>query len=80
MFRWAIAEGLRVDNPATVDALALPKVERPPVHRKALPYSEVSGCIEAVRASRASCCSKAGPRISDPHMLKKRRGSGRALG
>ena len=58
VFRWAIAEGLRVDNPATVDALALPKVERPPVHRKALPYSEVSGCIEAVRASRASAAAK----------------------
>ena len=57
-FRSAIAEGLRVDNPATVDALALPKVERPPVHRKALPYSEVSGCIEAVRASRASTAAK----------------------
>ena len=58
VFRWAIAEGLRVDNPASVDALALPKVERPPVHRKALPYSEVSGCIEAVRASRASATAK----------------------
>jgi integrase len=53
VFKWAIAEGLRPDNPARAEALALPKVERTPEHRKSLPYSEVAGCIEKVKQSDA---------------------------
>ncbi len=56
--RWAVAEGLRTDNPATADALALPRLEQKPIHRKALHYSEVSGCIEAVNASGANRATK----------------------
>ncbi len=56
--RWAIAEGMRTDNPATPDALALPRLDRKPDHRKALHYSEVSGCIEAVKASGANPATK----------------------
>ena len=40
-------------NPATTQALALPRQTHKPKHRKSLPYPEVSECIEAVRASDA---------------------------
>ena len=53
VFRWAIAEGYREDNPATADALALPRVENVARHRKALPYDEVAACIQTVWDSRA---------------------------
>lgn len=53
VFKWGIAEGMCTSNPAVADALALPKVERKPKHRKALPYADVSSCIRAVNASGA---------------------------
>jgi integrase len=53
VFKWAIAEHLRTDNPATAEALALPRLEKTRAHRKALPYAEVAGCIDRVRASGA---------------------------
>ena len=58
VFKWGIAEGLCSDNPATTQALALPREARKPVHRKALPYTEVEDCIEAIRASRAWATTK----------------------
>ena len=58
VFKWAVAEGMRTDNPAVAQALALPRVEMRPVHRKALPYPEVAGCIEAVKASGAGISTK----------------------
>lgn len=58
VFKWGIAEGLCPSNPATPDALALPKMERTVQHRKALPYAEVAGCIEAVKASGAGAATK----------------------
>lgn len=58
VFRWAIAEGLRPDNPATAEALALPKVEKIVSHRKALKYTEVAACLAAVKSSRASIFTK----------------------
>lgn len=58
VFKWAIAEGMRADNPARADALALPKVERTQEHRKALPYSEVAGCIDSVKQSNAWAITK----------------------
>ncbi len=53
VFKWGIAEGICTGNPATTDALALPRDTRKASHRKALHHSEVSGCIETVRASGA---------------------------
>ena len=52
--RWAVAQGYREDNP-TGDAIgaALPKSGGRPQHHAALPFSEVCGAIERVRASRA---------------------------
>ena len=53
VFKWGMAEGICEANPATAQALALPKPNRPVTHRKALPHGEVAACIKAVRASRA---------------------------
>lgn len=53
VFRWGIAEGYCTGNPATTEALALPKMERNSTHRKALPYQHVAECIDAVWASKA---------------------------
>ena len=58
VFKWAIAEGMRKDNPARSDALALPRVEMKREHRKALPYSEVAGCLAAIDASGAGQSTK----------------------
>jgi integrase len=53
VFKWCITERLRPDNPATAEALALPKLGKVRAHRKALPHAEVAGCIAAVQASGA---------------------------
>ncbi|MCB1358264.1 MAG: site-specific integrase [Maritimibacter sp.] len=58
VFKWGIAEGMCTGNPATGEALALPKLDRTVAHRKALPYAEVAGCIEAVNASGAGAATK----------------------
>ena len=58
VFKWTIARGWRVDNPAENINQALPKQDRTKANRKALPYSEVSGCIDAVKASKASPSTK----------------------
>lgn len=58
VFKWGIAEGMCTGNPATGEALALPKEGRKGQHRKALPYGEVAGCIEAVKASKAGATTK----------------------
>lgn len=58
VMKWAIAQGWRQDNPAENISKALPKVSKAPEHRKALPYAEVAGCIEAVKASGAGLSTK----------------------
>ncbi len=58
VFKWGIAEGMCTGNPAVTEALALPKLERTVQHRKALPYAEVAGCVEAVNASGAGATTK----------------------
>lgn len=58
VFRWGIAEGLCNSNPATTESLALPRVQIEPKPRRALPYSEVSDCIRAVKASGALDATK----------------------
>ena len=54
VFRWAIAEGHRSDNPAASDSLALPRFRNKSRPRKALPYSDVANCIAVVNASNAT--------------------------
>ena len=56
---WAIAHGLRTDNPAG-DAvrLGLKRVKRAKIHYKALHYSEVPEALRAVRESNAWEASK----------------------
>jgi integrase len=58
VFKWSIAEGLRETNPATSDALALPRMERKQKNYRALPYSEIHGAINTVKASGAWTSTK----------------------
>lgn len=58
VFKFSVAEGLRTDNPATSEALALPKLEKRTKHNRALPYSKVAEALEAVNASAAWASTK----------------------
>ncbi len=59
VFKWAMANGWRTDNPAETISKALPKHDRSKVkHREALPYSAVGAAIAAVRASEAGTSTK----------------------
>lgn len=58
VMKWAVAKGLRSDNPADAVAQALPKQDRAQSHRKALPYDQVASCIAAVHASGAAPTTK----------------------
>ncbi len=52
VFKWAMANGWRPDNPAEAIGKALPKHDRSKIkHREALPYESVRGAIAAIRAS-----------------------------
>ena len=59
VMKWAVAQGLRQDNPAG-DAIgaALPKNGGIQRHHRALPHAEVAGAIEAVHRSGASATAK----------------------
>jgi integrase len=61
VFKWAIGQGFRKDNPSIAQVLALPAVSRKmqiTAHRKALPYPEVAGCLETVKSSGAWSATK----------------------
>ena len=58
VFKWAIAEGMRVDNPATSDALALPRMDKKATHHKALHYNEVAAFLDVLAASGANDATK----------------------
>ncbi|MFT7191274.1 MAG: integrase [Dinoroseobacter sp.] len=58
VFKWSVAEGLRATNPATSDALALPKLELKQKNNLALPYSELHDAIETVKTSGAWASTK----------------------
>jgi integrase len=58
VFRWAMAEGLCTANPATPEALALPRQTAEPDRRKALPYAAVAGCLSAAWDSDAGLSTK----------------------
>ncbi|MDY0967581.1 tyrosine-type recombinase/integrase [Sphingomonas sp. CFBP9021] len=59
VFKWAMANGWRTDNPADAIGKALPKHDRSKVkHREALPYDAVETAIGAVAASEAGLATK----------------------
>ena len=58
VLKWTVAQGWRQDNPAENITQALPKTAKRQSHRKALPYGEVAGCIDAVKASGAGRATK----------------------
>jgi len=58
VFKWAIAEGMRSDNPSRSEKLALPRLEVQKGRRKSLPYDEINAFLEALAASRAGISTK----------------------
>lgn len=58
VMKWAVANGWRQDNPADAIAQALPKQTKSQVHRKALPYDQVPGFLETLKASNAGDLTK----------------------
>ncbi|TCP93746.1 integrase [Sphingomonas sp. PP-CE-1A-559] len=59
VFKWAMANGWRTDNPAETIGSALPKHDRSKVkHREALPYGAVKAAIASVSASEAGTATK----------------------
>ncbi|WP_433989081.1 Prophage integrase IntA (plasmid) [Pseudoseohaeicola sp. NH-UV-7] len=58
VMKWAIANGWRQDDPAISVASALPKQDRTPAHRKALPYDKVPEFLETLKASDALDATK----------------------
>ena len=59
VMQWAAAEGHRADNPVDAIGAALPKNGNHRQHFRALPYSDVSGALAAVRATGAWWATKA---------------------
>jgi integrase len=53
-----LLKGRRQDNPAEAIAEGLPKQEKVKSHRKALPYAQATGCIEAIKTSGAGLSTK----------------------
>ena len=58
VMKWAIANGWRNDDPAISVSSALPKQDRTPTHRKALPYDKVPEFLETLKASNAGDATK----------------------
>ena len=59
VFKWAMANGWRTDNPAEAIGRALPKHDRSKVkHREALPYGAVKAAIASVNGSEAGTATK----------------------
>lgn len=59
VFKWAMANGWRTDNPAETITKALPKHDRSKTeHRKALPYDQVGGAIKKAQNSDAGIVTK----------------------
>ena len=53
VMKWALAQGYREFDPAQNVIEALPKQNKVQNYRKALHYSEVAGCIAAIKISNA---------------------------
>ena len=53
VFDYAVAAGMRVDNPVSAVAKALPRRPRLKEHHPALPYGDVPAAVRAIRESTA---------------------------
>ncbi len=53
VFKYAVATELRTDNPATAEALALPKFERKTKNNRSLPYVQMAKALSTVKNSGA---------------------------
>ena len=58
VMKWAIAQGLRTDDPTAALNQVLPKPNRKVKHRATLPYADVSNCLETVKQSDAMTSTK----------------------
>lgn len=58
VMKWAIAQGMRQDNPADNIKSAMPKQKVKVKHRKSLPYDKVNTCIQVVKGSGAGMATK----------------------
>ena len=58
VMKWAVAQGFCDYDPAQSVKEALPKQSKVQKHRKALHYSEVAGCIAAIKSSNAGDTTK----------------------
>lgn len=58
VMKWAVAQGWRQDDPAQAISSALPKQDKRQEHRKALPYTELPGFIEALHRTKAADLTK----------------------
>ncbi|VXD07808.1 hypothetical protein SPHINGOT1_80227 [Sphingomonas sp. T1] len=59
VFKWAMANGWRTDNPAETIGKALPKHDRSLVkHHAALPYDKVAGALASIWSSNAGVATK----------------------
>jgi integrase len=59
VFKWAMAQGWRTDNPAEVIGIALPKHDRSKVkHHAAVHYDQVAKAIATIKASGAGTVTK----------------------
>ncbi len=60
VFKWAVTQGLRPDDPTATIAAALPRSNgKTTAHHRALPHGEVAGAIARVLASEAGESTKA---------------------
>lgn len=58
VFKWAVANGWRQDNPADAISEALPKDKQQKMHRRALGYAEVAECMRVVEGTEAGLATK----------------------
>ncbi len=55
VMKWAIAQGLRTDNPAGDELMsALPKIDRQRAHQRALPHARVAQALAKIRTAATS--------------------------
>ena len=58
VMKWAIAQGYRTDDPTLALNQVLPKQNRKPKHRAALPHTDVSACLKSIHQSDAMLSTK----------------------
>ena len=53
VFKWAVTQGHRADDPTAAIGAALPKRGKTTEHHRALPFAEVAPALDTIRASKA---------------------------